>query len=60
MNRTDTFDWFSKFKSVVTSVDYVEHLGRLSTSKTDGNVARINEVARENGNITIHWLVSML
>jgi hypothetical protein len=48
MSRIQTFDWFSKFKSEVTSADDAEYLGCPLTTKTDKNVVWIKELFHEN------------
>jgi hypothetical protein len=37
MSRTETFHRFSNFKSGLASVNYTEHYGCPSTSRTDEN-----------------------
>lgn len=53
MGRTNVFDWDSKFKSGVTSVEHAEVSERPPTSKIDENVNRMQEFVLENRRITI-------
>jgi hypothetical protein len=39
MGRTQTFQWFAKFRNGLTSVEDIEHSGHPSTAVTDENVA---------------------
>ena len=48
MCRTQTYEWWKRFKEGRTSVDDDPRSGRPSTSKTDDNVAKVREVIRSN------------
>jgi hypothetical protein len=43
MGRTQVFEWRSKFKTSVTSVEDAEHSGCPSTSKRGENVDQVKE-----------------
>ena len=59
MNNTQTFYWFSKFKSGVTSVIDAEHLQNSSPNKTHRNVACIKKPAHgTDESLSLSWLVS--
>jgi hypothetical protein len=60
MARTQVFEWFSKFKSGVTSGEDAECLEHSSTSKTDENVALVMELFLENRRTTIHQVANLL
>lgn len=53
MCRTQTCEWWKRFKEVRTSVDDDPRSGRPSTSKTDDNVAKVREVTRSNRRLTV-------
>jgi hypothetical protein len=53
MGRTQTFEWFSRFKRGETSVKDSEHSGRLSTGRTDGNVENVRKIVNEDRRNTI-------
>jgi len=53
MGRTQTYEWWKRFKEGRTSVDDDPRSGRPSTSKTDDNVAKVCEVIRSNRRLTI-------
>jgi hypothetical protein len=48
MSGTETFDWFSKFRSGVSSVDDAERSGRPSASKTNEYVTLVKELVHED------------
>lgn len=53
MCRTQTYEWWKRFREVRTSVDDDPRSGRPSTSKTDDNVAKVREVFRTNRRLTV-------
>jgi len=53
MGRTQTYEWWKRFKEGRTSVDDDPCSGRPSTSKTDDNVAKVREVIRSNRRLTV-------
>jgi len=53
MCRTQTCQWWKRFKEGRTSVDDDPRSGRPSTSKTDDNVAKVREVIRSNRRLTV-------
>jgi len=53
MGRTQTYEWWKRFKEGRTSVDDDPRLGRPSTSKTDDNVAKVREVIRSDRRLTV-------
>ena len=53
MCRTQTYEWWKRFKEGRTSVDDDPRSGRPSTSKTDDNVAKVREVIRSNRRLTV-------
>jgi hypothetical protein len=60
MGGKQVFEWFSKFKSSVTSVEDAKCLGCPLTSKRDENVDRENGLVHKNGRITIREVANML
>jgi hypothetical protein len=44
LSRAAVFEWHSRFKADRVSVEYDEHSGRPSTSKTTENVEKIREL----------------
>ena len=52
MCRTQTYEWWQRFKEGRTSVDDPRS-GRPSTSKTDDNVTKVREVIRSNRRLTV-------
>jgi len=52
MGRTQTYEWWKRFKEGRTSVDDPRS-GRPSTSRTDDNVAKVREVVRSNRRLTV-------
>ena len=54
MCRTQTYEWWKRFKEGQTSVvDDDARLGWPSMSKTDNNVAKVHEVIRSNRRLTV-------
>ena len=53
MCRTQTYEWWKRFKEGRTSVDEDPRSGRPSTSKTDDNVVKAREVIRSNRRLTV-------
>ena len=53
MCRTQTYEWWKRFKEGRTSVDDDPRSGRPSTSKTDDNFAIVREVIRSNRRLTV-------
>jgi transposase len=51
MCRTQTYEWWKRFKEGRTSVHDDPRSGRPSTSKTDDNVAKVREFIRSNRRI---------
>jgi hypothetical protein len=43
MGRIQVFEWFSTFKTSVSSVEDGEHSGCQLTSKTDENMDQVND-----------------
>lgn len=60
MGRTQVFKWFSKLKSSVTTVEDVQNVKRISTSKRDENVDPVKELPFEVIKISILDVVNML
>jgi hypothetical protein len=59
MNKTQTFDRFSKFKSEVTSVADDKHLQNSSPNRTHRNMACIKKPANEtDASLSLSWLIS--
>jgi transposase len=53
MCRTQTYEWWKRFKEGRTSIDDNPRSGRPSTSKTDDNVAKVREIIRSNRRLTV-------
>jgi len=53
MGRTQTYEWWKRFKEGGTSVDDDPRSGRPSTSKTDDNVAKVCKVIHSNRRLTV-------
>jgi transposase len=53
MCRTQTYEWWKRFKEGRTLVDDDPRSGRPSTSKTDDNVAKVREVIHSNRRLTV-------
>ena len=53
MCRTQTYEWWKRFKEGRTSVDDDPRSGRPSTSKTEDNVAKVREAIRSNRRLTV-------
>ena len=53
IGRTQTYEWWKRFKEGRNSVDDDPRSGRPSTSKTDYNVAKVREVIRSNCRLTV-------
>ena len=52
LSRTQVFEWFARFKRGEMSVEDHPHSGRLSTSRTDENVEKIQEKINEDRRYT--------
>jgi hypothetical protein len=48
MGRTQTFEWFSRFKRGDTSVEDSERSHRSSTGRTDENVENVRKIVNED------------
>jgi hypothetical protein len=55
-NRTQTYDWFSKYRSGVMRVNSAECSGCTFSRKMSENTAQLKEIFRENRCVTIHDL----
>ena len=53
LSRSKTSEWYSPFKSGCRSFEYDPRPGRLSTSHTEETVARVPEIIRADGSLTI-------
>jgi hypothetical protein len=53
MGRTRASDWFSKFKSSVTSVEDARHLVHLSPSKKRCDMGGMKELVLKNSKISV-------
>ena len=53
MDRTQTYEWWKRFKEGRNSVDDDPRSERPSTSKTDDNVANVREVIGSNRRLTV-------
>jgi len=53
MSRTQVYEWFSRFKEGEMTIEDQPRSGRPSTSRTDNNVQKINEIVREDRRRTI-------
>jgi hypothetical protein len=60
MCRTQTYEWWKRFKEGLTLVDDDPHSGRPSTSKTDDNVAKVCEVIHSNRCLTVREVAEEL
>ena len=59
MGRSQTFQWFSRFKAGRTSTDYDERSGRPVSSSTPEMIERVRQIIHEDRRRTIDE-VSML
>ena len=59
MGRSQTFQWFSRFKAGRTSTDDDERSGRSVSSSTPDVIKRVRQIIREDRSRTIYE-VSML
>jgi hypothetical protein len=60
MGRTQTFEWFSRFKRGETSVEDSEGSGRPSTGHTDENVENVRKMFNEDRRNTITEIAGRL
>jgi hypothetical protein len=60
MGRTQTFEWFSRFKHGETSVEDCDRLGRPSTGRTDENVENVRKIVYEDRRNTITEIADRL
>jgi response regulator of citrate/malate metabolism len=58
MERTQTFEWFSRFKHGETSVEDCERSGRPSTGRTPENVEKVRKIVSEDQRSTITEMAS--
>src|SRR5437588_11121564 len=54
------YRWFDRFRKGFESIDYGERSGRHSTSCTDKNIAKVNEMVRSNRTFTIREIADDL
>ena len=59
MGRSQTFQWFSRFKAGRTSIDDDERTGRPVSSSTPETIERVRQIIREDRRRTIDE-ISML
>jgi hypothetical protein len=57
--RTQVFDWFSKFRSCVTSAEDAEHLEQISTSKRRESAEQMKEVLLKNRRMTLYEVANV-
>ncbi|CAK9833986.1 Protein GVQW3 [Anthophora retusa] len=60
LSRSNVFRWHERFRSGRESVEDDKRSGRPSTSKTDENIAKIEEMLSENRKLTIRELAEDL
>jgi hypothetical protein len=60
MGRTQTFEWFSRFKPGETSVEDSERSARPSTDRTDENVENVRKIVNEGRRNTITEIAGRL
>ena len=56
ISQAQVYTWFARFKNGGMSIDDQPRSGRPSTSRTDENVQKINELVREDRRRTIEEL----
>lgn len=60
MSRTRVFEWHKRFSEGREEVDDDEHPGRPSTSKTDENIEKVNEIVRNDRRLSIRMIASII
>jgi histone-lysine N-methyltransferase SETMAR len=60
MGRTQTFEWFSRFKRGETSIEDSLRSGRPPTGRTDENVENVRKIVSENRRNTITEIAGRL
>jgi hypothetical protein len=60
LSRSQTFEWYSRFKNGRTSIDDDPHTGRPSAARTNETVDHINAVIRGNRRLTIREIADEL
>jgi hypothetical protein len=60
LSRSKTFEWYSRFKNGLTSIDDDPHTDRPSTARTNETVDRVNAVICENRRLTIREIADEL
>jgi len=60
MSRTRVFEWHKRFSKGREEVDDDEHPGRPSTSKTDENIEKVNEIVRNGRQLSIRMITNMV
>ena len=59
LSKTRVYEWFSHFKNGEISIEDQRRTGRLSTSRSDENVDKINALVFEDRRRTINRLCEM-
>jgi len=53
MKKTAVYKWAKSFSERRESVTYKERSGRLATSRTEENIAKVRQIVRENRRLTV-------
>jgi hypothetical protein len=59
-SRITIFEWHRRFREGRESVKDDEHSGRLTTSRTDDNIATIDKMVKEDRNVTSRLISNTL
>ena len=58
--KTRAYDWYSAFKSGRDVVEDLPRSGRVSTSSTEVNIAKVKEMVNENRHLTLREIAAEL
>ena len=60
LSRTQVFEWFKRFKDGREEIGDDQSPGLPSTSKTEGNIAKIGEIVRHNRRLSIRAIAELI
>ena len=60
LSRTTIFEWHKRFREGRESVKDDERSGRLTTSRTDDNIAAVDKMVKEDRNVTSRLIADTL
>ena len=60
MKKTAVYKWAKRFSEGRESVTDKERSGRSATSRTEGNIAKVHQIVRENHRLTLRSIAEQV